>query len=416
MATAGRQAWDVVVVGASFGGAACALAAAHDGLRVCVIERKRDPGIKLHTTGIIVKEAAEQTWLNRMPATLVRRVERVRLYAPNLRSVALAAPGYYFLTTDTPNVMRWLADELRALGVELRLQQSFTDATREGDGWQVKDLGSTRYLVGADGAKSRVAERTGLGRVDDFLYGIEYEFAGLQLPEPDALHCFISKRFAPGYIGWVAQNPTGVQLGLARRHTNAQARGPDIDGFRQRVGDVVGLPVAATPTATRAGLVPCGGPVSRIAAPGVMLTGDAAGMVSPVTAGGIHSAWQHGWDIGEAIARHIRGDGPAPEQVASHGIPGLRIKRALRWTYDHCQLDWPFDLLLYSAPLRWAAEQVYFHKRRAKPAPSAERQRTAHPASHRPTGQGKGAASAPLPAPAPAATTSTAAPATRRNR
>ena len=46
--------FDVVVVGASFAGAACALAAAQRGLRVCVLERKRDPGDKLRTTGIIV--------------------------------------------------------------------------------------------------------------------------------------------------------------------------------------------------------------------------------------------------------------------------------------------------------------------------------------------------------------------------
>ena len=54
-----RTQWDVIVVGASFAGAACALAAREYGLRVCVLERKRDPGIKLHTTGIIVREAAE---------------------------------------------------------------------------------------------------------------------------------------------------------------------------------------------------------------------------------------------------------------------------------------------------------------------------------------------------------------------
>ena len=114
--------------------------------------------------------------------------------------------------------MRWLADELRAQGVDLRLMQSFTDARRAGDGWQVDGLGRTRWLVGADGAKSRVAARAGLGRVRDFLYGIEYEFAGASLHEPDALHCFVSKRHAPGYIGWAAQNPTGVQFGLAFRH------------------------------------------------------------------------------------------------------------------------------------------------------------------------------------------------------
>src|SRR3546814_7138819 len=91
-------------------------------LLVCVLERKRDPGIRLQTTGIIVSEAAEGTPLGLMPAALSRRVEGVRLYAPNLRSLSLRSPGDYFLTTDTPNVMRWLADRMRAAGVELRLK------------------------------------------------------------------------------------------------------------------------------------------------------------------------------------------------------------------------------------------------------------------------------------------------------
>ena len=77
--------WDVVVVGASFAGAACALAARRAGLRVCVLERNRDPGIRLHTTGIIVSEAAEGTLLGTMPAALSRRVEGVRLYSPRDR-------------------------------------------------------------------------------------------------------------------------------------------------------------------------------------------------------------------------------------------------------------------------------------------------------------------------------------------
>ena len=49
-----RSAPDLVVVGASFAGAACAIAAAQRGLHVVVLERKRDPGAKLRTTGIIV--------------------------------------------------------------------------------------------------------------------------------------------------------------------------------------------------------------------------------------------------------------------------------------------------------------------------------------------------------------------------
>ena len=356
--------FDVVIVGASFAGAACAIAAAQRGLRVCVLERKHDPGEKLHTTGIIVKEAAEQTLLNRVPASMTRRIEEVRLYAPSLKQVALAAPGYYVLTTDTPAVMRWLAGQMRAHGVDLRLGCAFSAATRTVGGWQVEGVGSTRYLVGADGARSRVARHCGLGEVRQFLYGIEYEFPGTTLAQPGALHCFISKRYAPGYIGWIAQSPTGVQAGLALRHDPANARVPDIDGFLLRVGVAGGLPRHLTPGHTRAGLIPCSGPVADMARDGAILVGDAAGIVSPVTAGGIHSAWEHGWAVGRAIASHLRDAGPAPEQVAIEVAPRFRTKRALRWAFDRLQFDWPFDLLLHSPPLRWAAERVYFHKRK----------------------------------------------------
>ncbi len=358
-----RHDFDLLVVGASFGGAACAIAAAGAGLRVCVLERKHDPGERLHTTGIVVREAAEDTLLGQAPAECLQRVERVRLYAPSLRDIALAAPGYYFLTTDTPALMRWLATQVPHHGAELRLGSSFTTALREGDGWQVPGVGRVRWLVGADGARSRVAERTGLGRVSDFLYGVEHEFAGLTLPEPDALHCFVSRRYAPGYIGWVAQNPAGVQAGLALRHDPGHARVPDIEGFLAHVGERVGLPRGLRPHAIRAGLIPCGGPVRPLSRHGAILTGDAAGIVSPVTAGGIHSAWAHGWAVGAAAAAHARGHGPSPEAVARTAAPRFRTKRMLRWGYDRMQMDWPFDLLLHSAPLRWAAEQVYFHRR-----------------------------------------------------
>ena len=367
MAAVPERDYDLIIVGASFAGAACAIAAAQYGLRVCVLERKRDPGLKLHTTGIIVKEAAERTWLNRVPAELVRKVERVRLYAPSLRDLALQVPDYYFLTTDTPNLMRWLAREMLDQGVDLRLAHSFTEADRaphhSRGAWRVPEIGRAHWLIGADGAKSRVAQRTGLGAVRDFLYGVEYEFAGLELREPDALHCFISKSLAPGYIGWATQSPCGVQFGLAFRHRPARTGVPDIDALRRAVGGRLGIPDTLAPSATRAGLIPCGGPVAPLARNGAILTGDAAGIVSPVTAGGIHSAWQHGWAIGAAIARHLRDGGPSPETVAERAAPRFRIKRALRWAFDHCQMDWPIDLLLSTAPMRWAAEQVYFGAR-----------------------------------------------------
>jgi flavin-dependent dehydrogenase len=122
---------DCVVVGASFAGLACANALARAGLEVTVLEKKADAGEKLHTTGIIVKDAIDQVaLLDGLPAALVHRINGVRLYAPSLRHVDLAAPGYYFLATDTPEVMRWLATRTEDAGARIAWRTPFAGATR----------------------------------------------------------------------------------------------------------------------------------------------------------------------------------------------------------------------------------------------------------------------------------------------
>ena len=122
---------DCVIVGANFAGLACAIALARAGMRVTVLEKRSDAGEKLHTTGIIVKDAIDQVAiLDRLPADLVRRVAGVRLYAPNMQYVDLAAPGYYFLTTDTPEVMRWLAARAEGAGARIRYRALFRQANR----------------------------------------------------------------------------------------------------------------------------------------------------------------------------------------------------------------------------------------------------------------------------------------------
>ena len=80
--------YDLLIVGASFAGLACARQAALAGLSVAVIEKKGCSGEKIHTTGVIVKEAFESnTWLQTVPDALLRRISGVRLYAPNLKFV-----------------------------------------------------------------------------------------------------------------------------------------------------------------------------------------------------------------------------------------------------------------------------------------------------------------------------------------
>lgn len=358
---------DCVVVGASFGGLSSAHALASAGLRVVVVEKKSDPGGKLHSTGIIVKDAVDQVaLLDALPSNLVRRVPGVRLYAPDLRFVDLAAPGYYFLATDTPGVIRWLAATTERAGATLRLGSSFTGFERLRSGFALDGIGTTRFVIGADGPRSKVARCAGLGTNARFLAGVEYEFTGASIPDADRLHCFIDRRIAPGYIAWVLAGVGGVQAGVARRAGRSEPKGwkPDeaMAAFLDKIAPVMDLR-DLTPASVRAGLIPCGGVVRPVAAPRVLLVGDAAGMVSPVTAGGIHTALRHGLAAGNAVADFLRGKAEDPSVGFVRSYPTFRTKRLLRWAFDRFQTDFAFNWLLATRPMRAAAGIVYFHRK-----------------------------------------------------
>jgi digeranylgeranylglycerophospholipid reductase len=335
-------------------------------MRVTVLERKADVGEKLHTTGILVKDAVDQiALLDNLPSAFVRRIDGVRLYAPSLRYVDLAAPGYYFLATDTPQMMRWLAAEAVQAGAVVACGTSFVTARRTQNGFDLGDAGTTRFIVGADGPNSRVAQMLGLGRNTKFLFGVEHEYAGLDIAEPNRLHCFIDRRLAPGYIGWIVAGVGVTQIGLAGRVQSGRLTATEaMTPFLEKIAGIIDVK-DAKPTSIRAGMIPCGGVVHPVASRRVMLVGDAAGMVSPVTAGGIHTALKHGLAAGHAIADFLNGKSDDPSEGFVASYPRFRAKRLLRFVFDHCQSDLAFNLLLGTRPMRAAASIVYFHRKGA---------------------------------------------------
>jgi digeranylgeranylglycerophospholipid reductase len=370
--------YDLVVVGAGFAGLACARRAALAGLRVLLLEKKQHAGARLHTTGMIVKDAVDAIpWLRDVPRELVRPVEGVKLYAPNLRHVALRAPGYYFWATDAVRLLDWMVDLARQAGAEVRFGALFTEARRpaENQPWQIPlesgELVQARYLVGADGPHSRVAKALGLSQNRHFLFGVEHEYARADV-EPDYLHCFLDAQLAPGYIGWAFAGVGAAQVGLARRMTPGLRQGRlDLDSFLRKSAPHV-RPHGA-PLSIRAGMIPCGGLLPHVARPGALLVGDAAGLVSPATAGGIHAALRYGEDAADAVAGFLQGRSEDPAQWLPARYPSFRAKRALRRFFELTQTDWMYDRLLGTRAMRRVAEWVYFHAKRGDPAPQTVR-------------------------------------------
>lgn len=346
---------DLAIVGAGFAGLACARRAAQRGLSVLVIDRKREPGERIHTTGILVKEAWEE-WA--VPDDLVRKVGRVRIHTPSHRSVELTRNDYFFLATDTAGLLRHLVEETRSAGAEVRFGEKYVGVTPTGDRLNLAGLGvSCRFLVGADGARSRVAESLGLDRNERLLKGAEWEFEPLD-GVGDCLHCFIDPECAPGYIGWVVPGVGITQVGLAV-HRNARV---DMRMFISRIDSLFGL--SGRPVLDkRGGVIPIGGLLRRFHTDRAMLIGDAAGMVSPLTAGGIHNAYRYGRVAADAIVDRLEAGGPHPGQIVRRAYPKHRWKRAARWSYDRLPVARALEAgLLTRGLFRKAAGKVFFDR------------------------------------------------------
>lgn len=358
---------EVVIAGGGFAGLACARALAERNIPVVLLERKKAPGTGMHTTGIIVKECADEFAL---PAALTRRVTDVRLYAPSLRYTDLQSPDYFFLTTDTPALMRHLSDEAVRAGAMVLYDIPYASGVCQGERINVNNGAfSCRFLIGADGPRSKVADDFALGQNTEFLLGAEAEYSGLPLNDmrlgaqgnDNAFYCFLDQKLAHGYLGWVIPGVGVAQVGLAQR----MPRRPDIDAFVSRMRGVFDFS-AASVVARRGGLIPCGGLVRPFARGNVILLGDAAGIVSPLTAGGIHTALHYGKVLGETLADFIHRGGPQPVEKLAHIYPRFYVKQALRKSYEKLAPNWLLDFAITNPLFKSLAGTVFFRKKQLK--------------------------------------------------
>ena len=321
-----------------------------------MLERKSDPGAAIRTTGILVKEAAEETDI---PVHFTRLIRGVRLYAPNGKFTDHSAPGYYFLATDTPNLIRWMAEEATRAGAELLLGAPFKHAEQTRDCVSLADLElEARLLIGADGATSTVGRTCGLGINKRFLAGVEFELE----PEPGLddrfLHCFLDSRLAPGYIAWAVPGVGVTQVGLAARHGVRPDARAFLGAYRRRLG----LPERHI-LARRSGLIPAGATLKNTAVGNIMLIGDAAGHVSPLTGGGIVQTLRLGRRAAQLTCDWMNASGDHPARALAREAPRFRSKLWLRRMLDLAPPNWLWNLAFGTAPFRAFAQSVYFHRR-----------------------------------------------------
>ena len=282
--------YDVTIIGAGLAGLQCARLLSRQGLKVLLVDRKNSLDQKIHTTGIFVRRTLVD--FDIPDDCLGPPIKHVTLYSPAHRPLKLVSQHDEFrigrmgqlyqryLQQCFLSGVHWLPQTSdlshSAANGKLTLRLSSGSATRST---------TTRYLIGADGARSRVARDLKLEVNREWIVGVESVYHGAVLDGSPRLLCFLDPKLAPGYIAWIAHDGEETHLGVGGYPSLFDPTAA-LHDFRSRVENIIDLRNAKQ-IETRAGLIPVGGVLRNIANATGLLIGDAAGAVSPLTAGGL---------------------------------------------------------------------------------------------------------------------------------
>ncbi|MCL4519736.1 MAG: NAD(P)/FAD-dependent oxidoreductase, partial [Thaumarchaeota archaeon] len=293
------EKFDAVIVGASFSGLMAAMAARKSG-KVLLIEKRKQPGTPVNSTGAVPIE-----WITKMDAypskdCIAGNIRGVELVGPKGESAVLkkSEPDGMVLYPD--RYVKWLADRASDTGCVLMTDTTFKKLeVKQTSGSGKKDSAASSmtvvtnrgdfqadYVVGADGTGNNVGQCVGLGQrpdPEDLHVGIEYHVENHNAQDPDVFRLYLGHELAPlGYAWSFPEGPDYLKVGVGIPESMGIKPKVYMDRFFEK------YPQFKTKILkSNGGIIPTAPPLKRAVKDNVLLVGDAAHFCSPLHGGGI---------------------------------------------------------------------------------------------------------------------------------
>lgn len=315
--------------------------AVENGVHVLLLEEHSKVGLPVHCAEGLSQKGIKDAGLEPKPPIVCQEILKARVYAPDKNYVDLTSSGWKGYTLNRDAFDSALAEKAVMAGAKLRTSTKVTDVIREGDEIvgvrALDDDGSlevkSKVVIGADGHASTVRIRSGFRRwFPDVIPCAQYRLGGLELEDPENNECHLGREIAPGGYAWVFPKSSEVaNVGVGVRRYN---EGPPIDYLRKFMDSDPRFKDAEI-LLVNGGVCPVSGMIDRIVDNGVMLVGDAAGQLTPMTGAGIHLAVEAGKMAGEVAAEAVEKGDTSAEVLQGYAYRfdnkwGKRIKDSKR--------------------------------------------------------------------------------------
>ena len=309
-----RPDFDVIVAGAGPAGGMAARTAAALGLRTALVEEHEQPGLPAHCSGKLQLHAFREFDL---PASLVMNTLRAgAFYSPGGAVFRVRREEADSHVVDRVAFDRWLAEAAARCGAALLLDtrlggaERFNGAIRVSGTRRGRPFSATAsVLIDAEGARPVLPRTLGLRIPRAYVYGLQYQMAGVDLDEPDMPEIYLGSASAPRFFGWIM--PIGPDRARAGVCVDPRLTPQSPIHYLERL-------MREHPVASRrlrhavierklAGPIPVLGARRPTVAPGLLVAGDAAGQVKATSGGGIYFSLISGRLAAEAAHEYVGG-------------------------------------------------------------------------------------------------------------
>ena len=303
---------DVLVVGAGPAGSIAPRPRAARSRSVLVVEEHERVGRPVQCAGLVSQRVIDLAGSDRF---VLGPVEGATVFGPRSATVSFRAPGARAFVIDRAGLDRHLADQAARAGARFALGTRFAGRAGTDGGPSVVELVGeggahrsvrARVVVGADGVASPVARAFRLRRPVEILPAFEAEFPA-DGGDPHEVEVYLGRTIAPGLFGWsIPDQAGGARVGVAAGADGTSAR-TYFDRLVERIRSIHGRRLTS-PTQYIVSGIPLG-TVPHTSSTGVVLVGDAAAQVKPLSGGGIYTGMRCAEIAAESIeAALTRGD------------------------------------------------------------------------------------------------------------